>query len=196
MKGCLSNPFASNFRNQSIISTHYLLPSSTPSVERLHRYLVIQLLITNQVLFFLCYIVEFWPRCFLFAVVFCPAILSLPAHFIAEFYFHLHHMNMSILNLNAFSKKKIIIGNGPSLNHRWPKIGAMGSPWPLIGLLGMSWPSVNCTGVSIRARSGPDSKPYRFPTFARKCCFESFASFCRKIFWLNISFWFFMTWEK
>ena len=87
------------------------------------------------------------------AVIFCPDFLSCPAIFIASFYFHLHHMNMSILNLNGFFQDFFfIISDGPSLNHRWSGKGAMGS----------SWPSMICTGVLVRARSGPDSKPHRF----------------------------------
>ena len=47
---------------------------------------------------------------------------------IASFYFHLQHMNMSFLNLNKFFRIFFMISDGPSPNHRWPGMSAMGLP--------------------------------------------------------------------
>ena len=39
---------------------------------------------------------------------------------------------MTILNLKEF-RIFLIISDGPSLNHRWPGMGAMGLQWPSTG---------------------------------------------------------------
>ena len=40
-------------------------------------------------------------------------------------------MNMSVLNLNNFFSEFFVnVSDGSSPNHRWPRMGAMGSPWP------------------------------------------------------------------
>ena len=141
------------------------------------RYIVIELLITNQVLFLLFVIFSNSGRvCFVSRhLLSLLSVLSSRFHCffrvfsvqstmtLVVFYFHLHNMNMSSLNLNEFFSDFFSFPrNGKSVNHQWPGMGALGSPWPSEGHLGMSWPSVNCTAVSVRARSGPDSKPYRF----------------------------------
>ena len=45
----------------------------------------------------------------------------------------IHHMNIPIANLNDFFLKCFHLSYGPSLNHRWPMMGAMGSPWLMMG---------------------------------------------------------------
>ena len=69
------------------------------------RYVFIQLLIINQV--FSCFLLycRYLTAFILSAVTFYLDFLSFPAFFIALFYFHLHHMNMSIRTLNEFPKK-------------------------------------------------------------------------------------------
>ena len=119
---------------------------------------------------------------------------------IASIYFHLHHMNMSILNLNEFFRTFSIISDAPSPNHRWPKM----APWDCHnhrwGPLRLSLPSVNCTGTfrpvavrAVRAHSGPDCKLHRFDHNCEEMLLWKLRTFCRKNFWLTMNFWFFMT---
>ena len=69
-----------------------------------------------------------------------------------EIFSYLHHMNMSILNLNEFLFRNFYYQWWTITEPSLAKDGAMGSPWPSMGPLGTSWTSVNCTGVSVRAR--------------------------------------------
>ena len=55
---------------------------------------------------------------------------------LASLYFHLHNMNMSLLNLNDFFRTFLNISDGPSPNHRWPGMGG-------------------CHGIAVAIDGGP-----------------------------------------
>ena len=97
MNDCISSFFGSSFCSQSIVIVEQ--PSSTVfSAFICLRYFSIQLFITNHVLFLLFVILSsFGHVCFV-----CSHFLS--CFWIVWFYYHLHHMNMSILNFNQFFK--------------------------------------------------------------------------------------------
>ena len=107
------------------------------------------------------------------------------------------HEHVNSLLERIFLRILFIISNGPSLNHRWPGMGAMGPPWLSMGLLGMSWPH---RWIALESQYGHVQaqipNPMDFTTIARICCFESFATFCWKNFWVTINFWFFITQEN
>ena len=157
MNSCLSNPFGSNFwqpKHCTYFTSFFRAVHPLFSAFIGFRYFAIELLITNQVLLLFVILSSSGRVCFA-----CCHFLSCPTIFTVSFYFHLHHMNLSILNLNEFFKNIFSIS---VMDHRWPGMGAMGLPWPSMGPLGKSWPSENSTGVSVRAHLAADSKPHRF----------------------------------
>ena len=110
-----------------------LFPGSTPSVESLHRFSVLLHPDAHHKpssIFAFCYIVEFWARLFCLqttsVLAFCPILpvfLAFSEHFLfsrqmelVRFYFHLQHMNLSILILNDFFFEFFSLS---AMDHRW-----------------------------------------------------------------------------
>ena len=82
--------------------------------------------------------------------------------FFVWFYFHLPTWTCQFSTWKNFSE----LFSLSAMDHRPAIAGQRETPWDCHGHqwgpLGMSWTSVNCTAVSVRARSGPNSKPHRF----------------------------------
>ena len=155
MNGCLSNPFGSKIGRQNIASisetsSERYIQFSAPSLD----FGTSSSSCSSQTKFFSGFFLycRVLAESVLSADIFSPGFLPCRAIFIAssefimfsrqlalvKIYFHLHHMNMSTLNLNNFIPFFFIISDGPSLNHRWPNMGAIGSPWLSMGPLAMS----------------------------------------------------------
>ena len=180
MNGCRSSRFGSNVGNRSIASISQLCSEQNTQCSALSSVFGSSSSSCSSQTMFFCNFVEFWRRLFclqsFFVLTFCPV---LPFSLL-----HLHRVNMSIVNLNELFSEFFSLS---TMDQRWPGMGAMGSPWPLMGPLGLSWPSVICTGVSAWARWSPDSNPHRSHHNCEEMllCFTSFATFCRKFFFLN-----------
>ena len=108
--------------------------------------------------------------------------------FIASFYFLLHHIKSSVLNLNEFSGiiSKNSVRQPP--NPHWPEMAALGSPWPSIGSLGMAWPSVSSNGVSKQARSARASKDHRLNHNCEELLLGRLRRLLLKLFLINHDF--------
>ena len=168
MNGFLSNVFGSNFGSWSFVIFSQLSSDQNTQSSALSPVLSTSSSscssqIPNQVFFLLFVVLMRSGRvCFV-----CSHFLSWLSVLFYHFHFFILLSSSSHEHVNSqlervFSRIFFIISDAPSLNHRWPGMGAMRSPWPSMGTLRMSWLSVNCTGVSVRAASGPDSTPHRF----------------------------------
>ena len=96
------------------------------------------------------------------ADIFCPDFLSCSAIFIAfselillsrqlalvKIFFHLHHMNMSVLNFKEFFSNLFHYQRWTIAEPSLARDGRHEIAMSINGSLGMSWPSVSCTSLS------------------------------------------------
>ena len=81
----------------------------------------------------------------------------------SSFYFHLHHMKMSILYSNEFFHFFFIISDKPSPNHRWPGMGAIRSPRPSMGA---SWNVISISELHWSVSAGTFRSRFQAPSLS------------------------------